>query len=259
MKHLGVIKSDTWISILNWIGTPAIVIYIFAMLITPWFVSDVESWAYVQEVWDRWQTFNAAVIAFVSSLIAFNISRFNEHKQREREFVAAKALLPHALSELTKYFKESSVFLKDVWDQLDSHPNARPAIQTPLPNPPKNYQPIFTECIKYAEPDVAEYLADVMRGLQIHNARLSDMRQTLSDPQSPMMVLPINVTSHFYSLGKLQAMINRLFPFSRNGPFDDEALTYDDYRAAYSATFDLWPEDIGDLVEFTKRAISKGK
>ncbi len=259
MKHLGVIKSDTWVLILNWIGTPAIVIYIVAMLITPWFVIDVESWAYVQEVWDRWQTFNASVIAFVSSLIAFNISRFNENKQREREFVAAKALLPHALSELTKYFKESSVFLKDVWDQLELNRNARPVMQTPIPASPKDYQPIFTQCIKYAEPDVAEYLADVMRGLQIHSARLSDMQQTLSDPQSSMMVLPSNVISNLYSLGKLQAMINRLFSFSRNGLFDDEALTYDDYRAAYSATFDLWPEDIGDLEEFTKRAISRGK
>jgi len=152
------------------------------MLIEPWFASQPWSWIYVQEVWDRWQTFNAAVIAFVSSLVAFNISRYNENKKREREFVAVKALLPHALSELTKYFKESSVFLISVWNQLDENPDSRPILKSELPVLPSTFQPIFTDAIKFAEPDVAEYLANVMRGLQIHNARLLDMRTTLSDP-----------------------------------------------------------------------------
>lgn len=259
MKHLGVIKSDTWISILNWIGTPAILIYIVAMLIEPWFVSDGNSWDYVQEVWDRWQTFNAAVIAFVSSLIAFNISRFNEHKQREREFVAAKALLPQTLSELTRYFKDSSIFLKDVWDQLATNPNARPTVQIALPALPETYQSVISGCIKHAEPDVGQYLAEVLKDLQIHNARLSDMHVNLSYPHATMLVIPHNVMSYLYSLGKLQAMVNRLFGFARNSePFKDDALTYEDFRSAYSGTFGLWPEDIDDLVGFTQRAISRG-
>lgn len=256
MRHLGVIKPDTWILILNCVGVPAILLYMYAMLLKPWLVPNVDSWIYVQEVWSRWQTFNASVVAFISSLIAFNISRYNERKQREREFVAAKALLPQTLSELTRYFKDSSIFLKDVWDQLATNPNARPTVQIALPTLPETYQSVISSCIKHAEPDVGQYLAEVLKDLQIHNARLSDMHVNLSDPHATMMVLPHNVMSYLYSLGKLQAMVNRLFGFARNSePFNDDALTYEDFRSAYSGTFDLWPEDIGDLVGFTKRTI----
>jgi hypothetical protein len=259
MRHLGGIKADTWVLILNCVGAPAILLYLYAMLLKPWLVPNVDSWIYVQEVWSRWQTFNASVVAFISSLIAFNINRYNERKQREREFVAAKALLPHSLSELTKYFKDSSIFLKNLWDQFETNPNTRPTVQVLLPTLPETCQSIFSDCIKYAEPDVGEYLADVLSGLQIHNARLSDLNATLSNPQPTMIVLQQNVMSYLYSLGRLQAMINRLFGFARSSePFRGDALTYEEFHTAYSATFDLWPEDIGDLVGFTKRAISRG-
>ena len=96
MKHIGILKPDTLVSLLNGIGVPATIIYFSCMLLYPWIDGNFY-WSHVQDIWDRWQSLNVGVLAFISSIIAFNISRFNANKQREREFTAAKAFLPMTL------------------------------------------------------------------------------------------------------------------------------------------------------------------
>jgi hypothetical protein len=43
-------------------------------------------------VWYRWQTLNVRRLAFISSVIAFNIAKYNASKQRERQFIAASSI-----------------------------------------------------------------------------------------------------------------------------------------------------------------------
>ena len=91
------------IRIINWIGALILGIYLYSMVIFPLFEGNF-SWKYLQSVWHSWQGLNVGILAFVSSVIALNISRYNANKQRERNFIAARAFLPEAFSELTKYF-----------------------------------------------------------------------------------------------------------------------------------------------------------
>ncbi len=73
------------------------------MLAYPWFVRP-RGWEHVQLVWDHWQGLNVGKLAFLSSVIEFNISCYNAEQQRAHKFLAAKAFLPIALDGLCSYF-----------------------------------------------------------------------------------------------------------------------------------------------------------
>lgn len=256
MKYLGIFKTDTLISAVNWMSALALPVYMVCMVVVPW-IQEGCDWAYVQSVWDRWQTLNAGVLAFIASVIALNISRYHANKQRERQFVAAKAFLPHALSELISYFKQSAKLLREVWVHIENEEIRSPiTLETIAPELPRDYQEIFSRCIEQADPDVADYLAKILMRLQIHNARMKDLFASLTQ-ESHMLVLRANVISYMYSLAQLQGAVNKLFPFARGmGEFDKAKLVWEDYYNAF-ANLDIWVEDFDDLEGFTKRAIER--
>ena len=108
MKHLGIVEPDTLVTLLNWIGVPIVALYVSSMFIYPWFALEWR-WSSVEDVWDRWQSLNVGMLALISSITAFNIGRYNAEKQRKREFMASKAFLPDALSNLASYLSPESV------------------------------------------------------------------------------------------------------------------------------------------------------
>jgi len=241
------------VSIMNWIGIPLFVIYFLSMLVAPCLTGD---WVYVQEVWDRWQTLNVGVLAFISSVIAFNISKYNANKQRERQFVAARAFLPHALSELTSYCKLSSILLREAWEQMADPEARRNSLVAELPELQESYKEVFSRCISEASPDVADYLADILVKLQVHQSRLKELKSSFGQ-NGRMIWVRQNVMSYLFSLGELQALINRLFGFARGmETFDGSKLVWEDYRNAY-ANLDIVVEDVDDLEGFTQRAVSR--
>lgn len=258
MKHLGIVKADTLVAVINWIGIPLIFLYAISMFLAPWF--EVQSdWIYVQKVWDRWQTLNTGMLAFISSVIAFNIAKFNSNKQRERRFIAARAFLPHALSALTSYFKSSSRLMLEAWERLGDPglDRSRP-LEANFPELPEEYKETFSRCIADAEPDVGDYLAYILMRLQVHHSRLRELNDSFSEGNRSVLVRE-NIKSYMYRLGELQALTNRLFDFARGfESFGGSDLDWDDYSNAYS-NLDIWPEDIDDLEGFTQRAIARSK
>ncbi len=252
MKHLGLIKADTWVKVVNWIGIPSITLFLICMLIAPWISSSWE-WEYVQAVWDRWQTFNAAMLAFLSSWIAFNITKFNANKQREREFVAAKAFLPQALSDLSQYFTACSKTLLSAWNQINDGTGHKISSQLTIPDLSDYHRSIFKECIQLAEPDISEHLAAILRDLQVHLSRLKELGE--QNQNSTTIIISSNITSYMYSLGKLQVMTNRLFDFARGKKeFSLHKFEWEEFRNVYGI-FNWYLEDLGDLESFTKRRI----
>lgn len=255
MKHLGALKPDTLVSLLNWIGIPIVALYVASMFVYPWFESDW-NWTSVESVWDRWQSLNVGMLAFVSSITAFNIGRYNAEKQREREFMASKAFLPDALSSLVSYLANSAKLLQEGWEasQGDSINNA-------LPTPPLDFKEVFRDCIRHADREVGEYLARILKRLQVHAARLTKYVDQQADDTwtSPQRH---NLISYIYRLGELQAMVDRLFPFARGQrPLDASALKWEDFRNAYGI-LDIRIEEIRiddtmNLEAFTKRALDR--
>lgn len=255
-NRIGIVKADTFVSIMNWTGIPASLAYVICMLIAPIFhgFDGGWNWQNVQDVWDRWQTMNAGFLALISSIIAFNISKFSVNRQRERQFVAARAFLPHALSELTSYCKKSSSALQNASAQMSLARELRAT--PPIPELPSGYKETFGKCIGEAEPEVGDYMAKILMNLQVHDSRLNQ----IGNPATPgvhRILTPSNVKSYLFSLGQLQAYINKLFGFARGmEEFDDSNPTWDDYRTAY-ANLEIDVGDFADLEEFTKRAIAR--
>lgn len=99
MTHIGILRPETYVRILNTVGLPFVGLYVTSMFVVPWFHGS-RDWRYVQNVWYDWQSLNVAMLAFLSSIVAFSIGRYNAEKQRERNFTAAQAFLPESLSEL---------------------------------------------------------------------------------------------------------------------------------------------------------------
>lgn len=250
------IENNTLISLVNWIGIPISIGYVLSMLIAPW-IAGCFSWTYVQNVWDRWQTFNVGILAFISSVIAFKVATFSENKKRERQFIAARAFLPHALSELTSYCKLSALVLTGAWEHTNIPIGRRTSTFNEIaPNLPDDYKEVFSRCIESAEPYVGDYLASILVLLQIHNSRLKDLVKSFL-PGSSTVIVQDNVMSYLYSLGKMQALINKLFTFARGANnFDDSPLTFDDYHTAYS-NLGILLDRIEGLHDFTQRAVDR--
>ncbi len=244
---MNLLNSEIVVKGLTWIGVPTVFTYLCSMVIYPIWATGGD-WLVIQNVWARWQGLNVAMIAFTSSIVAFNISRINEIKQRERNFSAERAFLPSALSDLSTYFQECSKVLTNLWEH-------RPENQTEpmVPMVPKDTREVFRQCIRFADPSVGQYLSQILVRLQIHCARLED---TVADRDDRH-----NLIVYLYRLGELQALTNKLFDFARGEKtFDDSSLILSDFRAAYLG-FGLYPDRIGvdkedTLIKFTQCQIS---
>lgn len=233
-------KADTYVKLMNYAGIPLVIIYIGFMFVKPWFYGN---WSYVHGVWHTWQSLNVGVLAFVSSLIAFNISRYNAEQQRKRDYLASKAFLPRSLSELCSFMSMSSKVY------VNALPKSKTK-KTSTPTEPLAELEVFKECIRYARPDVGSYLAVILMKLQIHNARmLSAANQSR-----------INLTygqDCLYGACEIQVLINYLFDYARGGrEYVEPTFKWEDFSTAYR-NMGVRFEDIGRLEEITKQRIEK--
>lgn len=210
----------------------------------------------MQAVWDRWQTLNAGALAFLASLVAFNVTRYNDNLQRERNFVSAKAFLPSTLSSLMEYFSRCAGIYASLWE-TDGQAS------TPInhPNLPQDYKEVFSKCIQYADPDVGTYLSEILVQLQIHEARLRDV--VVQSGAAPAHVVDqYTLLAYVYRLGELYALVGKLFAFARGEEkFEVKPLVWEDFRNAYGV-LDLHIGDIHidekmNLRAFTERAIKR--
>lgn len=213
-------------------------------------------WEYVQEVWDRWQSLNVGILAFLSSVIALKISSLNAKRDKDRQFVAARAFLPHSLSELCGYFKKNAVVLSNFWQELDeSQGTLIGATRRDIPELPELYKQIFSRCIEFAPPEIADSLAFILMRLQVFHSRMASLEGSLG--LTHYIFTKHELITYIYCLGELQVLVNKLFPFARGlAPFDNSQATWDDYQNAYS-NLDFTVSDIDDLESFTLQRISK--
>jgi hypothetical protein len=253
LHRAGIFRSSVLVVFVNYAGVPLLVAYVFSMFVFPW-IDGQRSWEHVQAVWDRWQTLNTGALAFVASLVAFNISRFNENLQREREFVAAKAFLPSALSGLMEYCSQSANIYTRLWN---SNGGTTEALEHP--NLPQDYREVFGNCIRHADPAVGSYLSTILVRLQVHEARLRDIvaESALSNER---LVDRYSLVSYLYRLGELYALLGELFGFARGEQlFRAKVLNWEAFRNAYSIlgidVEEIVINERMNLQEFTTRAL----
>lgn len=249
-----ILNPDTMVPLLRWVCWPAIGVYFASMVVVPVIQAGPQWWENLQAVWDRWQGLNIGMLALIASVIAFETTRYSEDRQRSREFMAARAFLPGALSELTAYLKASARVHIACWENSAIS-------ESSIPADPTEYREAFANCIRHAEPEIGEVLSSMLAKLQVQEARL---RELLTGHRTAQ------VTIYWYllSLAELQALVNKLFDFARGeADFDASPLTWDEFHNAYRnlgihvGEYEL---NIGkgeriDLETSTKRAIARAR
>ncbi|MGD8327537.1 MAG: hypothetical protein PVF65_11530 [Sphingomonadales bacterium] len=214
-------------------------------------------WDKIQNIWDRWQGLNVGMLAFISSLVALNISTYNADQQRKREFTAARAFLPQALSELHDYCEECMQVLHEFWDARDANNECNQSIDHALPKLPQNYREVFEKCIRYAAPEVGDWLARILSKLQVHEARLKSLYSEA--PNESAIINADNINAYLYGILKIQILINRTFKFARNeGPLDKSPQRLDEYENALRIA-GLYLNQFDRLNDFIATAIERGK
>ncbi|EPE6127670.1 hypothetical protein ACSKGD_004548 [Vibrio parahaemolyticus] len=223
-----------------------IIPYLYFMFLHPWIVSGF-SWNYVHSVWYTWQSLNVGMLAFTSSVIALVVVTYREEKQRQRDFIAARAFLPLALDELCRYMEQTILQIKQAGF---GESNMKPHDSLEIPMLPESYGGIFKDCIRYATPEVSEYLAKIIMLLQIHHARMGTL---------PSARTSASFKALLYRQAELHLLINHLFDFARgDSGFSELELTWEHFQNSYYS-YDIDSEFIEDLKGYTERTIARAK
>ncbi|WP_146162042.1 hypothetical protein [Nitrosomonas oligotropha] len=216
---------------------PLTLIYFFSMVIYPFWDGNFDLF-YLQTVWAEWQSFNAGVLLFLSSMFALRLTIYNETEQRKRNFLARKAFLPKALIEVSNYCRLSCKF---VGGQLHIH-------KVPILIDSKL---IFKDCIEYAEPCVAKYLAYMILRLQSHETYITaiEMNDSASADRINMIL---------WQLGELHALSYKMYDFAAGQKeFDNNPIIFEEYLTSYR-TLGINFNDFEGLENLTKKAIMEG-
>lgn len=221
------------VRVVLWVVVP---LYITSMVIYPFYSGG--SLIHVLKVWHNWQGFNVGVIAFLASVFALSHSlRHFEHelkrekRQREREFIAARAFLPGALSDASGYLISSASILKFAWDvkplEATIYPAGTRLDPPPMPELSDSVRNIFRDCIRHGSPDIAQRLADILMHMQVSNSRVARIREELAQTLKQSGGR-FDVKDNIYYAGNIQALINQTFPFARgDGELDVSEVNRD--------------------------------
>lgn len=183
-----------------------IIVYILSMIVYPAVIYKL-NWFDIHQAWIDWQTYNAAIIALIASIIAYKATTYQYHKERENNYRAAKSLLPHALSELCDYLDDCA--------QLHAyfyHRSLNRELNAVITTPPLPNQAISTmvECIRFSDTTVGDYLAKIIEDLQLFQTRaISATAQNYSPHRSTEI-------ARIRELAIARFKINELFDYARN-------------------------------------------
>lgn len=184
------------------------------MLVKPW-IDGGGDWSYVHSVWAHWQTWNSAVIALFASLLAVYVVRYQDEQQRERKLMAARALLPAVLSDLSTCIEKLAKFYLDTFSywQLPDEGHDR----EDRPHPPffedDHIAEAFSKCMEVAVPHEVKLLAKVLSMRQYILARTSSEYNDRSLVREELW--RANIQSQLLELAEMRVYVGRLFDYGR--------------------------------------------
>ncbi|WP_394166197.1 hypothetical protein [Photobacterium piscicola] len=189
-------------------------LYVFFMVIMPFYDGGFHQ---ALKVWEKWQTFNSGMIALVAAIITAytavyidkqarqrdNKNREDEERrykdtkatekrkhdeQREREFIAAKAFLPHVLADIDTYAKICTKTLFPLLSGVEfKHRVTNEKIKElnehfQSINPPQNFEKVFQDCIKFGNEYESKKISKLLLDFQVFNSRMKGFKD--NDDQS---------------------------------------------------------------------------
>lgn len=259
MKRIAVLKlvESIW-NIGRWhylASTLLIVLWIISSVVFPFILSS-GNWNDVQNIYQRWQTINAAFIAFIAAILTYKAAEIRDVNRVRRRYVAEKAMLHARLSELSEYFEEAFKYLDFLYKNKEFLNSGVGRIDVILPLLQDNYNSRFREIIEVSPPSVGEYIAVMLAELQIHLSRMRGLHESINS--SRMIVLPINIFDYSRGLAVLQCRVNKLFLFARSSSDFEylENITLQELKQVlqvHQMNFD----DIDRLDEYLSKTVSR--
>lgn len=139
--------------------------YAWFMLIAP----IAHGWPNAISTWKEWQTFNAAIIAFLSTLLIVHSTKVAEQRSALRKRNASKAFMPIALSELSGYLVELIQLLDDLHQEKKDF-----EIELKLQLPESAFKQIekFIEQSSAEDEVIVNHLTIAISSVQIYDARI---------------------------------------------------------------------------------------
>lgn len=178
-------------------------VYVCFMIITP--ISN--GWQSAISTWKEWQTFNAAIIAFLSTLLIVHSTKIAEQKNMLRKRNATKAFMPIALAEMSDYLVELIKLLDELHQEKKEF---KLEFKPQLPEAAFKRVEKFIEQSSNQDEKLIEHLTISINSAQVYNSRITS-------------ILTDNVISNrkeraFYQINQctlLHALISGMFDFIR--------------------------------------------
>lgn len=196
--------------------------FIFAALV-PVF-THINDWDGLQDVWDRWQTLNTGMLAFLASFLALSSARVGNVMAARRNFRATIPALTHTLSTLYDYSKISLTLIGRAYPNLA---RIRAGLEDDeLPVVKESELDSLKDIVRYAPSNISDFVSRLIIELQVFDARIRGMERDRYREAADLARL----TGLYYvlSFATVKARLNYLFGFARGElKVFDEALTYD--------------------------------
>lgn len=198
--------NKKWIHNLCWI---LFGIYILSMFIGPAIYgahlsrSFLGMWNHVHSVWMAWQTFNAAMIALIASLIALNAARMKEMRSLEVNSRAARVMMVNSLSMLCRYLQSVSEYYISLLKESDCN-DLRSNIEFD-----DSFLTNFESLIKYSDPEISKYISIIVGEIQVQRSRMNGFC-----PDAPG-VGPYTVHALIGQVCFIYALVSNAFKYAR--------------------------------------------
>jgi hypothetical protein len=161
-----------------------------------------------------WQTLIAGALALFGAWITVRSIK-RQIKQADdaandkigRDERAAKAILPLGLSELSQYASSCIKFLNQFYSQASTGTEV-----TNIPQLPSGVTLILQECVRSADPSVAQQIAILLGKLQIQRARLDG----LIIKKRERSLLEHEIDTNIIDAADLYARTSQLYNYARD-------------------------------------------
>ena len=197
--------------------------YLCSMVLIPLASEGYQS---TLKIWFEWQTFNAGMIALLAAAITAGIAIYLDAQARKlekerarceskRNFIAARAFLPHALANIDTYAQQCSTSLRSFYLANRLSPRSGEhkenlAKEFSEHAKPNGFEPTFRDCIKYAEDENSEKMTQLLVELQVFLSRMSEFENEKSIPSNYALEMLV-YSIHF------QFRVASFYGFARKG------------------------------------------
>ena len=149
--------------------------YVWSMIIYPFFAVNCADtslscrWQSALTTWKNWQTFNAAVIAFISTLIIIHSTRISEQNSALKRRSCAKAFMPSALADLCIYVEDEIKLLDDLYQEKKEF---KLELKPQIPESALKRIEKFIQESSQQDQKLVEHLIIVINSIQVFDSRL---------------------------------------------------------------------------------------